>query len=110
MPLAAKTNLMFVTVLVAISVIPSATLVAAEINDSEERFDSPRLAQLAKDLNAGDATALDSFWRELHGHAPLVEAIAAEPHTARVTFVWRGNDDTRRVNLLGGLASGEPNK
>jgi hypothetical protein len=55
--------------------------------EPEEGFDSPRLAALAKDLNAGEQAALDRFWEEMQGKAPLTEPVADDPHSSWVTFV-----------------------
>jgi enterochelin esterase family protein len=70
-------------------------------------LDSPRLAALAKALDAGDADALDRFWREMQGKAPLVEPIPGDPHASWLTVVWRGDADTRRAAVQGGPATGD---
>jgi hypothetical protein len=48
---------------------------AARAQGQEPRLDSPRLAALWQELKAGDAAALDRFWQEIRGKAPLVEPI-----------------------------------
>jgi enterochelin esterase-like enzyme len=78
-----------------------------EITEPEEGFDSPRLAALAKELKAGDRAALSRFWEELRGKAPLIEPVADDPHSSWVTFAWRGDGQTRRMNVQGGPASGD---
>jgi enterochelin esterase-like enzyme len=66
-------------------------------------LDSPRLAALWLELKAGNAAALDSFWLEIQGKAPLVEPNPADPTKVRVTFTFKGGLNTRAVYLFGGL-------
>src|SRR5262245_53798406 len=85
------------------------TTAASEAKDSgvmaEAQFVSPRLAALANELKAGNRTALDVFWQELKDKAPLVEAIAGDEKNLWVSFIWRGDKDTWRVEMSGGLPS-----
>ncbi len=76
-----------------------------EFTEPEEGFDSPRLAALAKELTAGDRAARERFWQELRDKTPLIEPVADDPNSSWVTFVWRGDDQTRRVNVQGGPSS-----
>src|SRR5262249_39435178 len=78
-----------------------------EFAEPEEGFDSPRLAALAKELKAGNRAALDRFWEELRGRAPLIEPVADDPNSSWVTFAWRGDGQTRRMNVQGGPATGD---
>ena len=78
-----------------------------EFTELEEGFDSPRLAALAKKLMAGEREALNRFWNELADKAPLVEPVADDPRASWVTFVWRGDAKTRRMNVQGGPSSGD---
>jgi enterochelin esterase family protein len=64
---------------------------------------SPRLTRLAHDLEAGKREALGAFWKETTGKAPLVETAAGDKRRRLVTFLWRGDDKTTRVTVLGGL-------
>src|SRR5262245_58150038 len=66
---------------------------------------SPRLAGLAHERQAGNRQALAAFWKEMQGKAPLVEPLAGDKRHRRVTFLWRGSDQTTRVTMLGGLPS-----
>jgi enterochelin esterase family protein len=79
--------------------------------DTDEDSNSPRLAKLAKQLIAGDAVgdreAVDRFWEELMGQGPLIEPVADDPHSSWITFLWRGDQQTRNVAVLGGPVSGE---
>lgn len=68
---------------------------------------SPRVGRLVEALAecAGDETAhraeLDRFWTEVRdATTPLVERIPGEPDHRAVTFLWRGDPETRHVLLL----------
>src|SRR5262249_61648792 len=71
----------------------------------EEKFDSPRLAALAKELKAGNRAALEAFWRELKDKAPLVEPVVGDEKRLWVTSVWRGDNDAKRGDVIGGDAA-----
>jgi enterochelin esterase family protein len=64
---------------------------------------SPQLAALDKKWNAGNKTALDEFWKSVEGKTPLVEDIEGDKEKAFVTFIWRGDPQTKKVILRGGL-------
>jgi len=66
---------------------------------------SPRLTSLTRELQKGNRQALASFWEETKSKAPLVESIAGDERHRRVTFVWRGSNETTRVTMMGGLPS-----
>jgi enterochelin esterase-like enzyme len=70
-------------------------------------LDSPRIAALAEAIRSGDAAAIGRFWREVDGKSPLIEPIPGDARHTRVTFVWRGEDRTKRVFLIGGLPGGD---
>ncbi|MFH8984063.1 enterochelin esterase [Streptomyces varsoviensis] len=71
-----------------------------------ETTESPRLARLARDMAAARSwnarsTVLDAFWGEVRTTgAPLIETIEGDPGHRAVTFLWRGDTDTRQVLLL----------
>jgi enterochelin esterase family protein len=71
----------------------------------EPRIASPRLAALWQELRAGNAAALDSFWREIQGKAPLIEPNPEDPTKVRVTFIVRAGDSVSSILLNGGLPS-----
>lgn len=53
-------------------------------------LDSPRLAALKRELEAGRAVALEEFWREVsRTGAPLVEPVEGDERNLLVTFLWR---------------------
>src|SRR5215510_1470907 len=64
---------------------------------TEEKFDSPRLGALAKEIKNGNRAAVDAFWLELKDKAPLVEPVAGAEKQLWVSYVWRGDGDTKRV-------------
>jgi enterochelin esterase-like enzyme len=78
--------------------------------DTGERFESPRLAALAKQLSAGNAGSnrivLERFWDEMLGKAPLIEPVDGDKQSSWLTFLWRGNEETHRVHVLNGPAMG----
>jgi Enterochelin esterase, N-terminal/Putative esterase len=90
-----------------IALVVALTLLAitsiAETPKEPDSEASPRLLRLARELQAGEGQALGSFWKELDGKAPLVESIAGNPRYRRVTFVWRGSNETTRVTMIRGL-------
>jgi enterochelin esterase-like enzyme len=65
--------------------------------------ESPGLAALLKDLEAGRRDATERFLKDLAGRAPLVEPIPGDEEACRVTYVWRGDASTERVALVGGV-------
>ncbi|MBL8189027.1 MAG: DUF3327 domain-containing protein [Acidobacteria bacterium] len=73
----------------------------------EESFDSPRIAALAKELKSGNNAALPAFWEEVKGKAPLVEPVAGDAKNFWVTYLWRGDAETKRVSLIGGAPVGD---
>ena len=75
---------------------------AALANEAGEQR-SPRLAALARELQAGDRQALATFWQQVQGHTPLVEPIPGQDRQRSVTLLWRASDKTTRVTVLGGL-------
>jgi enterochelin esterase family protein len=75
---------------------------ASGIKEPEQSFDSPRLATLAKELRGGNPSALQEFWQEMAGKAPLVEPVSGDARSSWVTYMWRGVAGTRRVFVMGG--------
>src|SRR5262249_50445069 len=67
----------------------------------EEKYQSPRLAALRKELAAGDQAALDQFWQEVERRGtPLTEPIAGDEKNLLVTFLWRATFETWNVLVL----------
>jgi enterochelin esterase family protein len=65
-------------------------------------FDSPRISALKKELQRGNRSALQRFWTEAKGNAPLIEKFANDEGLILVTFLWRGSSDVSSVLLQGG--------
>jgi enterochelin esterase family protein len=62
---------------------------------------SPRLIALQKDLSAGNRAALESFWQEVTKQGtPLVEPTPDKHNFLYVTFLWRGNQETKNVVVI----------
>ena len=68
---------------------------------SQSAIRSSRLTTLEAQLKAGDATALDRFWREVKQEGtPLIERIPGDDKYVFVTFLWRGKADTKNIVLF----------
>jgi enterochelin esterase family protein len=81
-----------------------------ELPEPKEDVQSPRLISLTKDLQSGKREALKQFWQEMQDKSPLVEPVKGDARSSWVTFVWRGNDKTRRVSVTGGLPTVDGDK
>lgn len=68
----------------------------------DARFKSPRLSVLKNELEHGNRSALERFWAEAKGNAPLVEKFPNKEDLLLVTFLWRGGSGTSSVLLQGG--------
>ena len=64
-----------------------------------DEFDSPRMAALAREARAGNHAAVQQFWEDLKGKIPLVETIPENGQLRLVTFLWRGGDEARDLDL-----------
>ena len=62
---------------------------------------SPRISTLARELDSGDKNALKTFWREIQGHAPIIEPDADDSRMRLLTYLWRGSTNTKSVGVLG---------
>ena len=68
---------------------------------------SPRVAALQQAIEAGDQSALDTFWQEIVAQgAPLVEPSADDDHVL-LTFLWRAAEPIDHVLLFGGPSHGD---
>src|SRR5215211_9118381 len=62
---------------------------------------SPRLIALQKDLTTGHRAALETFWQEVAKQGtPLVEPTPDKNNYLYVTFLWRGQEETRNVVVI----------
>jgi hypothetical protein len=73
------------------------------LSPAESPLESPQLATLAKEWNAGNKTPLDAFWKRVEGKTPLIEEIDGDEEKVFVTFLWRGDSQTKKFFLRGGL-------
>ncbi|MEU5660840.1 enterochelin esterase [Streptomyces sp. NPDC047737] len=68
---------------------------------AETTLTSPRIARLAKAVDAGDDQALDVFWKETaESGSPLMEQAGDDDTRTLVTFLWRDPGDTENVVVL----------
>ncbi len=86
------------------AVIPAEKRVpAAPAKEPRQKFTSPRMAALRKEVEAGNRDAVAAFWREIEKQgAPIYERPEGNDHDELVTFLWRGTPSTRNVLILWG--------
>lgn len=67
--------------------------------------DSSAVRALLEKAAQNNQQGIEEFWNRLKvSGAPVVEAIAGEPHESLVTFFWRGDRDTKNVVVISPLA------
>jgi enterochelin esterase-like enzyme len=67
----------------------------------KEKFTSPRMASLRKEVEAVNSNAVTNFWHEIEKEgAPLIEPLKDNNTDNLVTFLWRGTTETRNVFIL----------
>ena len=59
--------------------------------------ESPRVAKLAGDIAGGDESALEQFWSEVKAQGTPLYEPGGDPEHTLVTFLWRGEPETRNV-------------
>jgi enterochelin esterase-like enzyme len=65
-----------------------------------ELYESGWIKKLKADLKAGKPDALPRFWEEVAAKTtPLLEPLAGDNKYMLVTFLWKGNDATRNVEV-----------
>ena len=68
---------------------------------AKEKFTSPRIAKLRKDVESGNDGAVTAFWSEIDKQgAPLIEPMDGNHSDNLVTFLWRARGETRNVFIL----------
>ncbi len=66
---------------------------------------SARIAELLQKLSTGSLGALERFWQDVEKTGtPLVEEL--DEHECLVTFLWRGQEDTKAVSVFGEILAG----
>jgi enterochelin esterase-like enzyme len=86
-------------------------LVAAQAGDDRAAFESPALQQLGQALLDHGPKAAEEFWTRTVGHIPLIEPIDGQHDFRWITFLWRGNADTREVSVgVGDIPTPDPRK
>jgi enterochelin esterase-like enzyme len=93
----------FALILCGIWISSGSGFVKAFVQDIELK--SPRLSALKKEVEAGNRTALESFWQDVTKQgAPLVEQITGDDRHVLLTFVWRAKEEMRNIVVVGGVA------
>ena len=68
---------------------------------AKDRFVSPRIDALRKEVEGGNKEAVAKFWSEVEQHgAPLVEPVPDNTTDDLVTFLWRARGETHNVLIL----------
>jgi len=68
---------------------------------AKEKYTSPRIATLRKDIESGNGDAVAKFWKEIENQgAPLIEPFKDSSADNLVTFLWRAKTETRNVFIL----------
>jgi enterochelin esterase-like enzyme len=64
-------------------------------------FESPQIKALKTALDQGQASAVEAFWRDVKAKgAPLVEPLEDNDKEMLVTFLWRGDANTKNVRIM----------
>jgi enterochelin esterase family protein len=74
---------------------------------TNSQIESPRLAKLRKEIEAGGRDALEQFWKDAAAAGtPLVEPVPPDDRNVLVTFLWRAREETRNVVVFASLNRG----
>src|SRR5262252_8369276 len=78
-----------------------AALVAQQGAPFQQGGTSPRIERLRRDVTARTPNAVEGFWTEVRrAQGPIVEPAPGDASRELVTFVWRGDRDTKSVSVL----------
>jgi enterochelin esterase-like enzyme len=73
-------------------------------NANEVSLTSPRLETLQREVEAGNAAALEAFWQEVSQQGtPLIEPIPGDGENSLVTFIWRAEHNNQEVAVVSAL-------
>jgi len=68
---------------------------------AKEKFTSPRISSLRKDVESGKGESATAFWRDIEKQGtPLIEPMKDNDKDNLVTFLWRGSPETRNVFIM----------
>jgi enterochelin esterase-like enzyme len=68
---------------------------------AKDKFTSPRIASLRKEVESGRHEAIESFWTEIRKQGtPLIEPLENNDKDMLVTFLWRASGETRNVFIM----------
>jgi enterochelin esterase-like enzyme len=74
---------------------------AVPAKEPRQRFESPRIAALKKQVEVGNRGAMESFWLAIENEGgPIIEQSPVMAADNLVTFLWRGSEATRNVLIL----------
>ncbi|HYO50490.1 MAG TPA: enterochelin esterase [Chloroflexia bacterium] len=66
---------------------------------------SPRIAALQAEIERGNSTALDTFWKNISEQGtPLIEPVEDNGRHSWVTFLWRATEPTENVVVVSALS------
>jgi enterochelin esterase family protein len=84
----------------------SSALSSTRVQTNSE-IESPRIAKLRKEIEAGGRDALEQFWKDAAAAGtPLVEPVPPDERNVMVTFLWRAREETRNVVVFASLNRG----
>ncbi len=67
---------------------------------------SPTITKLRNDIKSGITSVLKDFWRKIEENGtPLIEPIESNENYKLVTFIVKGDEDTRNVVIITALAN-----
>jgi len=76
----------------------------AVIGGQIHAVESPRIKTLQDRLQHRSVQEVETFWRKVSERgAPLIESLPGDERHRLVTFLWRGQEETRHVLIVGGV-------
>jgi Enterochelin esterase, N-terminal len=94
----------FIAVSLVVFAWQMSTLHVAVIGGQAPGAESPRIKTLQDRFLHNGIQEIKAFWREVTERGvPLVESLPGDERHRLVTFLWRGQEDTRHVLIVGGV-------